>query len=284
MAVDGRMRPKVEKELNLLHQLSHPNIIKMLGASHVSSPPLVVYEDATNGNLGVFLARLSCNKKRMWRLLYQAALGLDYLHKEGVIHGDLKLSNVLIWTDGQAKLSDFGLSALRSCSMVSSNRSMLGGLRWSAPECLKRRPNFASDVYSLAMCMVEAAIGEPPFAFLCDDDARDNVRKGVVPHQPDNMDADAWELVVAMTNSDANLRPPLQQVIDKLQAFADAESATEENYCSNCSSVVAVGSRFCSQCGTQVGADAPLDTLVFNRKRWFYTISSRTTGNVGNIR
>ncbi|KAG2823443.1 hypothetical protein PC116_g14396 [Phytophthora cactorum] len=256
----------------------------MLGASHVSSPPLVVYEDATNGNLGVFLARLSCNKKRMWRLLYQAALGLDYLHKEGVIHGDLKLSNVLIWTDGQAKLSDFGLSALRSCSMVSSNRSMLGGLRWSAPECLKRRPNFASDVYSLAMCMVEAAIGEPPFAFLCDDDARDNVRKGVVPHQPDNMDADAWELVVAMTNSDANLRPPLQQVIDKLQAFADAESATEENYCSNCSSVVAVGSRFCSQCGTQVGADAPLDTLVFNRKRWFYTISSRTTGNVGNIR
>ncbi|ETI31198.1 hypothetical protein AM587_10007737 [Phytophthora nicotianae] len=53
-------------------------------------------------------------------------------------------------------------------------------------------------------------------------------------------------------------RPPLQQVIDKLKEFADAEA--EENYCNHCSSMVAAGSRFCSQRGTQVGDNTPPDT------------------------
>ncbi|KAG7380910.1 hypothetical protein PHYPSEUDO_006680 [Phytophthora pseudosyringae] len=150
MAVDERMRSKVEKELSVLHTLSHPSIIKMFGASHVSSPPFVIWEDAANGNLGLFLARSDANKRRMWRLLHEAALGLDYLHMKGVVHGNLKLNNILIGADGQAKLSDFGLGALRSCSFLSRSSSMSGGLRWSAPECLRKRPTFASDVYSFA--------------------------------------------------------------------------------------------------------------------------------------
>ncbi|OWZ04751.1 Serine/threonine protein kinase [Phytophthora megakarya] len=225
LLIDQRIRLKAEKELNLACVLSHSNILKMFGASHVSSPPFVVWEHATNGNLGVFLVRSDDNKRRMWRLLHQAALGLDYLHSQGVVHGDLKLNNILIGEDGKAKISDFGLSALRSCS--TSDRSVPSGLRWSAPECLRRKPNFASDVYSFAMCMIEAVIGEPPFAFLSDDDVRDNVRKGIIPDQPEGITADMWELVVSMTNIDPSERLPLQSAINKLKEFADAELGAE---------------------------------------------------------
>lgn len=106
--VDERTRQNIEMEMNLWHQFDHPNVIKLLGASHISTPPFIVCEDATNGDLSSFLARSDVNKQQLWRLLYQAALGLEYIHTKSVVHGDLKLNNVLVGADGQAKLSDFG--------------------------------------------------------------------------------------------------------------------------------------------------------------------------------
>ncbi|RLN49204.1 hypothetical protein BBJ28_00014780 [Nothophytophthora sp. Chile5] len=227
--VTEQMQRKIEAEITIWHQLNHPNVIKMFGASHVSVPPFILCEDATNGNLCSFLARSAANKRQMWRLLYQAALGLDYIHKKRVVHGDLKLNNILVGADGLAKLSDFGLSSVRTSSTLSKPSAegvkASGGLRWRAPECLKRRPTFASDVYSFAMCMIEAAIGEPPFAFLEDDDVRDNLKSGEIPDQPEEMSDEEWQLVVAMTNADPTKRLPLPLVIEKLQTFAERDEA-----------------------------------------------------------
>ncbi|RLN46196.1 hypothetical protein BBJ28_00013509 [Nothophytophthora sp. Chile5] len=101
----------IEAEFNFWHQLNHPNVMKMLGASHVSLPPFVVCEEAGEGDLRSFLHRSDDNHKRLWLLLQQAALGLDYIHTKRMVHRDLKLSNILVGADGQAKLADFGLSA-----------------------------------------------------------------------------------------------------------------------------------------------------------------------------
>lgn len=135
----------------------------MLGGSHVSSPPFVVSENATAGNLGAFLVRDEDNKRCLWRLLYQAGLGLEYLHHKGIVHGNLKLNNILVGVDGVAKLSDYGVTAVRACCsrLVASPTTVSGTLRWFAPECFTSRPGFASDIYSFAMCMIEAFISEP---------------------------------------------------------------------------------------------------------------------------
>ncbi|KAF4033141.1 Protein tyrosine kinase [Phytophthora infestans] len=93
-------------------------------------------------------------------------------------------------------------------------------LRWRAPECLTRRPTFASDVYSLAMCMIEASAGEPPFAFLDDDDVRETLKSGVVPEKPQEMSDQVWELVVSMTHADPSKRVELTLVIDTLKTLA----------------------------------------------------------------
>lgn len=223
--VDERTRQNIEMEMNLWHQFDHPNVIKLLGASHISTPPFIVCEDATNGDLSSFLARSDVNKQQLWRLLYQAALGLEYIHTKSVVHGDLKLNNVLVGADGQAKLSDFGLSAVRTSAILSETTGetpyTAGALRWRAPECLRRAPTFASDVYSFAMCIIEAVIGEPPFAFLDDDSVHEKLRKGEIPDKPEKMSAVVWELVVAMTNVDPAKRASLSQVLKALKELAD---------------------------------------------------------------
>ncbi|KAJ8550348.1 hypothetical protein ON010_g10722 [Phytophthora cinnamomi] len=88
------------------------------------------------------------------------------------------------------------------------------------PECLKQPPTVASDVYSLAMCI----IGGPPFAHLSDDDIPDTSRKGAIPAQPDHLSDDAWELVILMTSMDPDMRVTLQHVIDTLNSLASRES------------------------------------------------------------
>ncbi|KAE9313618.1 hypothetical protein PF008_g19686 [Phytophthora fragariae] len=223
MEVDEGVQLKIVKELDKLHELIHPNLIKMFGASHVATPPYLVCEEATNGNLGTFLARSAENKQQMWVLLYQAAMGLDHLHKAGIVHGDLKLNNILVGSDGQAKVADFGLKTMRTYSRLPSSPS--GGLRWRAPECLKRRPTFSSDVYSLGMCIIAAELGEPPFAFLSDDDGRDNMRRNEIPDKPERMADCVWELVDSMTKASSTQRLPLEAVIDQLQVLARAGPA-----------------------------------------------------------
>lgn len=130
ITADERVRQKVVVEITRWYCCNHPNACELFGGSHASAPPFIVCENATDGNMASFLARSEANKQQMWRLLYEATLGLDYLHKNGVVHGDLKLTNILIGTGGQAKLSDFGLSAIRT---VSTPGLIAGRLRWRAP-------------------------------------------------------------------------------------------------------------------------------------------------------
>ncbi|KAG1696587.1 hypothetical protein DVH05_018280 [Phytophthora capsici] len=248
--VSERAQRKIENEINIWYRLNHPHVIKMYGASHVSSPPFIVCEDATNGDLSNFLIHSEENFNQRWRLLYEAALGLEYIHSMDVVHGDLKLNNILVASNGQAKLSDFGLSAMRTCVTLSkTSESQSGGLRWRAPECLKKRPTFESDVYSFAMCIIEATTGEPPFSFLDDDSVRDNLKNGVIPEQPDEMVDEMWELVVSMTHVDPKKRLSLRDVILKLKKFASNEQVPKKSVCSECGCNVDDRARFCSECG-----------------------------------
>ncbi|GMF45178.1 unnamed protein product [Phytophthora fragariaefolia] len=226
--MDESIKQKIEAEITIWHQFDHPNIIKLFGASHISTPPFIVCEDAANGDLREFLARSDANKQQMWKLMYEAALGLQHIHKMSVVHGDLKLNNILVGADGQAKLSDFGMSAARTLPTPSENVGKWtctpGALRWRAPECLKNPPTYASDVYSFAMCIIEAVIGEPPFAFLDDDSVKKKLRNGEIPQKPDEMSKEAWQLIIAMTNEDPYKRISLTRVLTTLKVFADAQS------------------------------------------------------------
>jgi len=106
----------------------------------------------------------------MW--LYQTALGLEYLHHEGIVHGDLHAGNILMDDSGAACLIDFGLSLVAEGTGYNYGSVHGGGaIRWTAPELIDpeefdlmdSRPTFKSDVFSFAMTCIELYTGRPPF-------------------------------------------------------------------------------------------------------------------------
>ncbi|KAE9095128.1 hypothetical protein PF010_g16829 [Phytophthora fragariae] len=151
-------------EVSLWQRLRHPNVIKMYGACK-AGPQLqfFVCEYASRGSLLENLTSASVGKATMWKFLYEAALGLEYLHERGIVHGDLCCGNILIGSDGIAKLSSFALSGWKKESRKKSS-DVVGSMRWQAPEVLNgMAPSYESDVYALGMCVLEAATGKKPW-------------------------------------------------------------------------------------------------------------------------
>ncbi|KAE8961063.1 hypothetical protein PR003_g31115 [Phytophthora rubi] len=104
-----------EDEVRLWQQLRHPNVLKMYGACYAGAHlKFFVCEFASNGSLLEHVNSSSVGKRTMWKYLYEAALGLEYLHERGIVHAELRCSNILIGSDGTAMLAYFRLSGLRS--------------------------------------------------------------------------------------------------------------------------------------------------------------------------
>ncbi|KAE9228577.1 hypothetical protein PF005_g4271 [Phytophthora fragariae] len=109
---DASSHVAFEHEVHFWHRLRHPNVIKMYGACDASPLPLqfFVCEYASNGSLLEYIKITPPEEQRVWTFLHQAALGLEYLHEREIIHGDLRCSNILIGSDGLAKLANFSRS------------------------------------------------------------------------------------------------------------------------------------------------------------------------------
>ncbi|OWZ15574.1 Serine/threonine protein kinase [Phytophthora megakarya] len=204
-------------------------ILKLHGGSHVSKPQFYICENAHYGNLAEFLEDEK-HEKMFWRLFKQVALGLKFLHERKTIHGGLKCNNILVGANYTAKLADFGFSTVRTLSAgLSGNadKANAKSVRWKPKEVLEETgmdaPCFESDVYSLAMCMIEAKTHEVPFGMEDDTEAMDKIVKGVSPDRPDAVSDKEWVFISRMCNPDYKQRPDLDQVLTEIGVFADAE-------------------------------------------------------------
>ena len=99
------------------------------------------------------------------RIAAGVAAGLDALHRAGIVHRDVKPSNVLLDADGAARLTDFGLAKGQDYSVLTLPGQMLGTIDYLAPELIRGdEPTASSDIYAFG-CLVYACVaGQPPFA------------------------------------------------------------------------------------------------------------------------
>ncbi|EGZ12028.1 hypothetical protein PHYSODRAFT_454054, partial [Phytophthora sojae] len=215
------------REVDIWFGFSHPHVIRLFGACHVGRP-FFVCEYATNGTL---VSYLRSHTDELWSKLHEAALGVQYLHARDVVHGDLKGNNIVIGSDLKAKVTDFGLS-----SAVSSEDTaqISGAWLWVAPECFpddkagqQARPSFASDIYSLGMCIVEAL--RLVEAVQAGKDSRSclpwrvtdrivvihNAKQGNLPARPLCSDSQ-WKLVERMCKLNPKERIKISTVVDEL--------------------------------------------------------------------
>ncbi|KAG3108155.1 hypothetical protein PI125_g12082 [Phytophthora idaei] len=226
------------REVDIWFGFSHPHVIQLFGACHVGRP-FFVCEYATNGTLVSYLRK---NPDQLWTKLHEAALGIQYLHARGVVHGDLKGNNIVIGSDMKAKVTDFGLSSVASSE---SSPMISAAWHWLAPECfpdtkaggkehIQARPTFASDVYSLGMCIVETMrvvdavkLGKDPCHCLPwhsrDRNAvRYNASRGTLPYRPTICEDNQRELVKRKCALIPNGRVKVSAVVDELAKLAIA--------------------------------------------------------------
>jgi serine/threonine protein kinase len=97
-------------------------------------------------------------------LAAQLGRGLDELHRRGIVHRDVKPSNVLLDASGTAALSDFGLARAADSTRLTAEGQILGTPHYLAPELIEgQEATIASDVYGLGCVLYECIAGRPPF-------------------------------------------------------------------------------------------------------------------------
>ncbi|KAG3202440.1 hypothetical protein PC128_g3212 [Phytophthora cactorum] len=183
-------------------------------------------EEVTNGNLVDFLSKTKGSDKALtWRLLHDAALGLQFLHQNNIVHGDLKCNQILVSEGLSAKLTDFGMSFV---SLESRPATTSGAVRWKAPELLTNEgctPTFASDIYSFGMCVVEAVSGSVPWrSDLPNIAVIYHLTHGTFLSRPEAFKCDEqWEFVRSLCAFNPSERLGLAAAIEKLDLFARHE-------------------------------------------------------------
>ncbi|SPO23604.1 uncharacterized protein UTRI_03870_B [Ustilago trichophora] len=152
------------KELSLLRDLRHENIVRFIGVSipedprHV--PCMIVSELCSNGDLFDYIRNTPApSDAEVFRILLETARGLEYLHTRtpAIIHRDCKSTNVLITRRKTAKINDFGLARVKNTSR-SMMKSLVGTVNWQAVELWVPKPHYNEkvDVWSAAMTFWEA--------------------------------------------------------------------------------------------------------------------------------
>ncbi|KAJ6579463.1 kinase-like domain-containing protein [Mycena vulgaris] len=157
------IRSKFYKEAVIWQNLNHPNVLTLIG---IYRDPYCLFMVSPWMRRGTILRHLSdIGRADVNRLLCQISRGLQYLHSQDVVHGDLRGQNILITDDWNACLIDFGFSRYSNASRSSTEG---GSIRWMAPELLDLNIHSsqtrASDVYAFGCVCVELYTLEPPFS------------------------------------------------------------------------------------------------------------------------
>nr|AKV93699.1 clade XVI lectin receptor kinase [Nicotiana benthamiana] len=159
-------------ELTIINRLRHKHLVKLLGWSHKHGKLILVFEYMPNGSLDKHLFSGPDKKPLSWQVRYKIVSGvasaLHYLHDEfeqKVVHRDLKASNIMLDTNFNARLGDFGLARALDHEKTSyaESEGVLGTMGYIAPECFHTgKATQHSDVYAFGAVLLELVCGQRP--------------------------------------------------------------------------------------------------------------------------
>jgi len=168
--MDQTARDECLKEVKLLQQLDHPNIIKCLATFIQNNELNIVMEYADAGDLARLISSLKSKKQRLpeqyiWKYFCQITKALAYMHDQRVMHRDVKPANVLIVSGGVIKLADLGLGRVFGTFSQGVANSRVGTPYYMAPERLPEDGaySYSSDVWSTGCLLYEMSALRTPF-------------------------------------------------------------------------------------------------------------------------
>ena len=160
--------PRFYREMRLLAQLDHPNIVKVYEIVMAGPIPFMVMQYIQGLPLLEYLKQNQADLAAQLTICEKLARALDYVHQQHIIHRDIKPENVMVLASAQPVLMDFGLAkslASQKKSLTQSNK-VLGTALYMAPEQAlgqKRKIDVRTDVYGLGALVYHVITGSPPF-------------------------------------------------------------------------------------------------------------------------
>lgn len=159
---------RFEREARLIGEAKHPNIVGMLDFGQQDNTLYLVMQLLTGGTLARLIRKSSAPLSGMQiaRLFDQVAAGLAYAHQLNIIHRDLKPQNVLLDTEQNAYLADFGIAKLinQTATQATTAQGVIGTPAYMAPEQWQNEPvDERTDIYAMGILLFEMLMGNPPF-------------------------------------------------------------------------------------------------------------------------
>ena len=152
------------REAEAAGKLSHPNIVTVYDVGEEHDMAYIAMELLEGKDLTVHCGgRKRLPFPEVLRVVGSVANALAYAHGEGVVHRDIKPANIMLLTDGQVKLTDFGIARVKAASRTSTG-IILGTPNYMSPEQVKGgKVDGRSDLFSLGVVFYELVTGEKPF-------------------------------------------------------------------------------------------------------------------------
>ena len=167
LAEDASFVSRFKREALAAARLVHPNIVQVFdfGSDRHSSRQFIVMEFVDGHSCAELLRDKGPMPPRdAVEILCQSCRGLDYAHRNGVVHRDVKPGNLLVNTDGVVKLADFGIAKAAEQSDITKVGSVLGTAAYLSPEQARGEPaGPASDLYALGVVSYQLMAGKLPY-------------------------------------------------------------------------------------------------------------------------
>ena len=164
LAKDAEMLERFRREARAASGLVHPNIVPLLDAGESGHVLFTVMPYMPGGSFADRIAQGARPAKEVASVVAQIAAALDYAHRRGIVHRDVKPDNILFDEDGHALVTDFGIAEARFEGRLTASGRAMGTPHYMSPEqAMGKLVDGRSDVYALGIVMYEALVGFPPF-------------------------------------------------------------------------------------------------------------------------
>ncbi|KAG5727994.1 Protein kinase byr2 [Termitomyces sp. T112] len=216
------MLSALEREIELLKNLQHANIVQYLYSSIDDEYLNIFLEYVPGGSVTALIRNYGAFEEPLVKNFVRQILeGLNYLHERDIIHRDIKGANILVDNKGGIKISDFGISKKVDDNLLTGNRvnrpSLQGSVFWMAPEVVKQSAHTQkADIWSVGCLVVEMLTGEHPWAQLTQMQAIFKIGSSAKPSIPSDISAEAQEFLRLTFELDHEARPSAAELLQHL--------------------------------------------------------------------